>query len=197
MKIIFFLLLFATPLSAKTFNSSLGYSVEIPDNYTEYTKEYLVANMQMIISQMADIGMTTNEEELLRGFNNLEEDRKYMDQFVNTNNFMESISYSIIGHIPILTKEEIENNKDEIAKMYAEQWGFENFENFEAFSLTINGKPGFRVMHPFSLPNFYTGFTFIEINNEITMRMMYLSSTSDLEVLNTFIEEIESSIIFK
>ena len=105
MKIIFFLLLFATPLSAKTFNSSLGYSVEIPDNYTEYTKEYLVSNMQMVITQMADMGIATNEEELLRGFNNLEENRKYMDQFVNTNNFMESISYSIIGHIPILTKE--------------------------------------------------------------------------------------------
>jgi len=61
-KTILFLLLFVTPLSAKTFNSSLGYSVEIPDNYTEYTKEYLVANMQMIIPQMADIGMVTNEE---------------------------------------------------------------------------------------------------------------------------------------
>ena len=196
-KTILFLLLFVTPLSAKTFNSSLGYSVEIPDNYTEYTKEYLVANMQMIIPQMADIGMVTNEEELLRGFANLEEDRKYMDQFVNTNNFIESINYSIIGRIPTFTKEEIENSKDEMAEIYAEQWGFEKFNKFEAFSVTINGRPGHRVIHDYVIPNFYTGFTFIEINNEITMRMMYVSATSDLKVLNTFIEEIENSIIFK
>jgi len=134
---------------------------------------------------------------LLRGFANLEEDRKYMDQFVNTNNFIESINYSIIGRIPTFTKEEIENSKDEMAEIYAEQWGFEKFNKFEAFSVTINGRPGHRVIHDYVIPNFYTGFTFIEINNEITMRMMYVSATSDLKVFNTFIEEIENSIIFK
>jgi len=195
--IFLFLTLSSSVLANKIFISSLGYSFEIPKDYVKYTRSYLEKNIKRIIAQADEAGFALTEELLLNQMSRLEELNP--DTFVNKNNILDSISFSLMEKTPTFTEEELKKDIDKLKKITAEQNGLGDYEftTFEIFTISVDGKKGDRMIFDGGLSSYLMCDTWLEFNNENSLRIIFVKNNTDFESFSSFIEEIDSSFNFR
>lgn len=175
-----------------------GLSLDLPEGFVVYDREYLESNMENILSQINEGGMTRTEEFVLNQMATLEE-KQGLNQFVNDNSLLNSVSFYLMDNLKSFTEEEIKNEREEIKKAAAESSGFGDNEvsTFELSTIIIGGKKGHRMIinYPES-PNYLMADTWIEINDKEMLRIIYSQPNTDVDTFLNFIEKVESTIIF-
>jgi hypothetical protein len=96
-----------------------GLSLELPEGFVKYDRQYLESNMDKILSQINEAGMTRTKEFVLNQMTSLEE-KQGLNQFVNQNSMLNSVSFYLVDNRKSFTEEQIEKDREEIKR--ADVW---------------------------------------------------------------------------
>lgn len=175
-----------------------GLSLELPEGFVKYDRQYLESNMDKILSQINEAGMTRTKEFVLNQMTSLEE-KQGLNQFVNQNSMLNSVSFYLVDNRKSFTEEQIEKDREEIKRAAAEINGFgdNKVSTFEISTIFVSGKKGHRMIINYpGAPNYLMNDTWIEINDADMLRIIYSQPNTDLDTFVNFIEKVESTIIF-
>ena len=202
MKIIIFIILLLN-ITTSVFADKISFkwsafNLELPEEFVVYNREYLESNMEKLLLQVNEAGMPRTEEFVLAQMKLLEE-KQGLNQFVNQNSILNSVTFYLMDNLKSFTEEEIKKHKEEIKITAAESYGFGDNEisTFDLSTINIGGNKGHRMIlnYPES-PTYLMADTWIEINDKEMLRIIYSQPTTDIDTFLNFIESIESTIIF-